>query len=121
MSDKLKCGCGGKINIVPVFGSAKKQCFISCEECCLESGAYDTEAEAISAFRLATRADIIPLAEVVDLQKQWNVNMNEGKDTLTDLRALCIPFRDKYKLTDTLVLDLITGRKKLAEINLPKD
>ena len=56
MSDKLKpvhCGCGGEARIGKIYGDAWT---VECTECGIQSGCYDTEAEAITAWNRAMGA-----------------------------------------------------------------
>lgn len=57
MSKELICGCGSSTTVW--WGLGNKDCFVACDnpKCKFSSGVFTTEAEAISAFKLATRAD----------------------------------------------------------------
>ena len=53
MTDELKpvrCGCGGEARIGKIYGDAWT---VECTECGIQSGCYDTEAEAITAWNRA--------------------------------------------------------------------
>lgn len=53
MSEKLKpvrCGCGGEARVGKIYGDAWT---VECTECAIQSGCYDTEAEAIEAWNMA--------------------------------------------------------------------
>lgn len=55
MSKELKpvrCGCGGEARIGKIYGDAWT---VECTECGIQSGCYDTEAEAITAWNRAMR------------------------------------------------------------------
>ena len=56
MTDELKpvhCGCGGEARIGKIYGDAWT---VECTECGIQSGCYDTEAEAITAWNRAMGA-----------------------------------------------------------------
>ena len=46
----VKCGCGGEARIGKIYGDAWT---VECTECGIQSGCYDTEAEAITAWNTA--------------------------------------------------------------------
>ena len=53
MTDELKpvrCGCGGEARIGKIYGDAWT---VECTECAIQSGCYDTEAEAVTAWNRA--------------------------------------------------------------------
>lgn len=53
MSNDLKpvrCGCGGEARTGKIYGDAWT---VECTECGIQSGCYDTEAEAITAWNRA--------------------------------------------------------------------
>ena len=57
MTDELKpvrCGCGGEARIGKIYGDAWT---VEGTECGIQSGCYDTEDEAITAWNTAMSAD----------------------------------------------------------------
>ena len=48
-----RCGCGGEARIGKIYGDAWT---VECTECGLQSGCYDTEAEAVEAWNKAMGA-----------------------------------------------------------------
>ena len=48
--EPVKCGCGGEARIGKIYGDAWT---VECTECGIQSGCYDSEAEAIEAWNRA--------------------------------------------------------------------
>ena len=63
MNEKpVKCGCGGEARIGKIYGDAWT---VECTECGIQSGCYDTEAEAITAWNTAMGTSTRRLLEVL--------------------------------------------------------
>ena len=74
MSKELKpvrCGCGGEARIGKIYGDAWT---VECTECGIQSGCYDTEAEAITAWNRAMGERTAKVETYTDDQQEtWSV------------------------------------------------
>lgn len=57
-----------------------------------------------------------PFDEAATLQEEYKRLVDEGKMTKKALCELCIPFRDKYRLTDQQVLRIARKETDLLEM-----
>lgn len=56
------------------------------------------------------------IIEAVKLQQEYQKLVNNKKLSKKAMCELCIPFRDKYKLTDLQVLRIARKEVKLSEL-----
>lgn len=56
------------------------------------------------------------IREAVNLQKEYQKLINDKKLSKKAICELCIPFRDKYELTDLQVLRITRKEMELSEI-----
>lgn len=56
------------------------------------------------------------IIEVVKLQQEYQKLINNKKLSKKTMCELCIPFRDKYKLTDLQVLRIARKEIELSEL-----
>ena len=56
------------------------------------------------------------IREAANLQKEYQKLINNKKLSKKAICELCVPFRDKYKLTDLQVLRIARKEMELSEI-----
>lgn len=60
--------------------------------------------------------------EAAELQENYQDLIDNGKFTKKDICELCVPFRDKYKLTDLQTLRIARKEMDLSEmVDLAKE
>lgn len=57
-----------------------------------------------------------PIREAANLQKEYQKLIDNKKLSKKAICELCVPFRDKYKLTDLQVLKIARKEMELSEI-----
>ncbi len=57
------------------------------------------------------------IEEIDKFQDNWNKLVESGQMTIQAIRNLCIPFRDKYKLTDKQTLQIARREVNITQIN----
>jgi len=60
---------------------------------------------------------MLKIKDITELQKKWNDLKQNHQMTKKAICDLCIPFRDKFGLTDILTLKLARNELSLIEID----
>ena len=97
--EKLICGCGGKVKIIkahytpPMF-------YAACSQCGIVIYHHATEAEAIAAFKKATRADVVDVLkkEIAELKAECESEPMKCQHRDCKKEATCgTPTKNGYK------------------------
>ncbi len=56
------------------------------------------------------------LKDVASLQREWNKLLESGRVTKRDICELCLPFKEKYNLTDMQALKVARNELSIEEV-----